>query len=622
MIPELARTAPEGGAVPSYVPVSRYAIRPGLARHLPEAYARAHKVVPLERSGDLLTVATADPWDAELLSSLRKLTACEVRAVLSSETEIEAALDRAYGVSDPAALWPIVSRVLLESGLLTPHQLSVIERDGLAPSLLRAESFPLGGILPEADYVEALGLALYLPHLRLDLWKVYPVVAELIPQKLAEEWLLLALLPVGRELVVASPAVPPQSVLDEIGTLSGLEPRLALCTPSEVRRALERAYGAARQGTVDGERPLWRELTSRGLVDEEDVAGARTIAMHTGERVEDVLLRLGLVSERQLLEARARLLRTELVRLDRVSVERPLLSAIPQPIARRHRCLPLRRLSNKVVVAMANPERKDSLELIQLLLGQPVEPVLISDGELEEAFTRLYGATGTGAEPSWLRLGEYLVRGGRVTAEQVAEGLKRQRETRARLGRCLLELGYLDEDGLTEALALQLGIPWVSPRRYAPSRDALDAIPEEIARQHSLLPLYLEGHLITVAAMEPQDTKGLQMAAQHSGLTVRVVAAGEAQTRAAIDRLYGVDLSAISAELREFGDALVMAGLLTREQLLQTWRHQLQAGVPFDAAAVALGFVSKTATHRPSLQIRADGGHRWTGQATASSPVG
>ncbi|MCC6465117.1 MAG: hypothetical protein IT463_07245 [Planctomycetes bacterium] len=60
------------------------------------AIARAYRVVPFAKMGDILLVAAAFPFDPKRLLELRRLTASKVKLYVVTEEEIEAALQRHY----------------------------------------------------------------------------------------------------------------------------------------------------------------------------------------------------------------------------------------------------------------------------------------------------------------------------------------------------------------------------------------------------------------------------------------------------------------------------------------------------------------------------------------------
>ncbi len=61
------------------------------------AIARAYRVIPFAKLGELLLVAAAFPFDPKRLLELRRLTASKVKLYVATEEEIDAALEQYYG---------------------------------------------------------------------------------------------------------------------------------------------------------------------------------------------------------------------------------------------------------------------------------------------------------------------------------------------------------------------------------------------------------------------------------------------------------------------------------------------------------------------------------------------
>jgi general secretion pathway protein E len=68
-----------------------------ITRTLSRPFARRHAVLPLERRGGLLVVATANPFDRELVENLRGLTGQEIEPVLAAPGDIHRAIAEVYG---------------------------------------------------------------------------------------------------------------------------------------------------------------------------------------------------------------------------------------------------------------------------------------------------------------------------------------------------------------------------------------------------------------------------------------------------------------------------------------------------------------------------------------------
>ena len=569
-----------------------YPIAENLARQLPESFARERRAVLLQRQGDQLIVAMADPSDVDTLSRIRAMMACELLPVLARETDIEIALERVYSFHETPELWPVLLRVSLSAGFLTPHQLSAVEHElQLHPD----EQLAVNGrqtILPEDDFAEALGLALHIPRLRLDNYLIAASLARIIPHAMAQQNNFVTLLPANGHLVVASPAPIAGRILRKIQEESGYEPIPVLCSWGELIRGLERGYGAKTNGQIQPALPLWQQLVKDGTISKDLLDKALVIEQQTGQPLEQIVVRLGSIGETQLLEARARMYRLKLLVPERTQIDTSLALAIPEPVARRYRCLPLQRMPRWIQVAVVDPSDKATLEMLELLLESPIQPVLAAESWLETAFNTLYSTPQPSTGNLRMLLGDYLVRGGLLSRAQLAEALHQQQKTGKRLGECLIQMGVLGEGALAEVLALQAALPWVNPSRYEVPVETLHLLPKELAEEHGILPLYRDGQTLIVATSEPGNQTGLQLAREISGLPLLVVLAGHGAIQEAVERLYTAGHTAIGANLRAFGDRLVRRGILSREQLLKSWAQHGKTGVPFDAAATSLGFLT------------------------------
>lgn len=70
---------------------------PQALKVISEAYARKHTLIPVDINDNVITIAMADPMNVFILDDLRARTSMDVHVVLSSETEINQAIDKYYG---------------------------------------------------------------------------------------------------------------------------------------------------------------------------------------------------------------------------------------------------------------------------------------------------------------------------------------------------------------------------------------------------------------------------------------------------------------------------------------------------------------------------------------------
>ncbi len=139
-------------------------------------------------------------------------------------------------------------------------------------------------------------------------------------------------------------------------------------------------------------------LTIDMLVDQLAVQGtdpraierARMVAGDSGQRLDTVMLRLGLVSERQLAEAAATLLGTAVVTADRYPAALPeCASLMTQRFLRAARALPLAEADGVLTIAMADPLDDFTPAAIAAATGRAIHIEIAVPVELEAAMNRL-----------------------------------------------------------------------------------------------------------------------------------------------------------------------------------------------------------------------------------------
>jgi type IV pilus assembly protein PilB len=140
------------------------------------------------------------------------------------------------------------------------------------------------------------------------------------------------------------------------------------------------------------------------------------------------------------------------------------------------------------------------------------------------------------------RIGELLIEANVLTAEQLEQALKVQRNDGRKLGHLLIELGLVSETVLTQALSRQLAVPWVSLFHVDFSRSLLNLITREVAERYALVPIFVrrvrkQGDTLYVAMDDPTNEAALAEVSKTAGIPVRPMIACPSDIRSAI-RVY------------------------------------------------------------------------------------
>ncbi|HVY15976.1 MAG TPA: GspE/PulE family protein [Rhodopila sp.] len=147
------------------------------------------------------------------------------------------------------------------------------------------------------------------------------------------------------------------------------------------------------QETVTEERltALGDILLCEGHCDERALVRARRIATESDQRVDSVLIQLGLVSERGLAEAYAVLLSTRIVAPERYpAVPVALSDQLNTSFLRHSRAVPIEADDDHLVLAMADPLDPFTQPAVASVTGRRVVVEIAVPIELEAALNRLY----------------------------------------------------------------------------------------------------------------------------------------------------------------------------------------------------------------------------------------
>jgi hypothetical protein len=207
-----------------------------------------------------------------------------------------------------------------------------------------------------------------------------------------------------------------------------------------------------------------------------------------------------------------------------------------------------------------------------------------------------------------IRLGELLMRAGVLSAQQIETAREEQERWGGRLGRVLVERGYLSEPVLVRVLSKQLGIRPASLERAWVPPDIIQRLGQDFLRDHAVCPEGVDegSRTLRLAMADPTDVAVIDDAQFRTGLRVVALIAGESEIEATLDRMLGwtaapnsdfqdrlesaaepssspandplAELSLTQAQqeraLRVLVDLLIEGGVFTREQYLDLLSRQ------------------------------------------------
>jgi len=147
------------------------------------------------------------------------------------------------------------------------------------------------------------------------------------------------------------------------------------------------------------------------------------------------------------------------------------------------------------------------------------------------------------AKGNYLRLGEFLLKEGIITASQLEKAVNAQRKEGGRLGEVLIKLGLAKEEQILVALCKQLNMPYFSlgtgMLKPAMDQGLENLIPHEFAMKNAVLPLSRMLRSLTVALSDPLDILLIDSLRKLTASEINPVVATRSDILKAIIEFYG-----------------------------------------------------------------------------------
>lgn len=136
-------------------------------------------------------------------------------------------------------------------------------------------------------------------------------------------------------------------------------------------------------------------------------------------------------------------------------------------------------------------------------------------------------------------IGQLLVEKNLLSPQELQNGLALQRERREKIGRILLDLGYLSEKDLMSVLSAQHQVPLISRSEFPTTALDVERLSPKFLHQFHVLPLELKNDVLTVAMADPSDADTLESLRMFTGFSCNVRLGHESDIAETLDRLYG-----------------------------------------------------------------------------------
>lgn len=126
-------------------------------------------------------------------------------------------------------------------------------------------------------------------------------------------------------------------------------------------------------------------LADLGVLSQEQLAAALDEQVQTGDKLGQILIRNGFLSEQQLLETLEFTLGIPQVQISKMQIDPEAVKLLSPQLIRLHKILPISRQKSTLTLAMADPLNQQAIDDIRMACGLDVIPVIANERDLDIA---------------------------------------------------------------------------------------------------------------------------------------------------------------------------------------------------------------------------------------------
>ncbi len=357
-----------------------------------------------------------------------------------------------------------------------------------------------------------------------------------------------------------------------------------------------------------GDKRLGAALLDMGLLGDEELQRALEQHREVGGNLSDIIVELGLLSERRIAQAIEETFGVPLVELVGLEIAPEAKSLIPAERARDLGAIPFSVEGGTLRVALLNPLDNLVLEELEDLTNQIIEPYLTTQSSFRYALALHYPELGlpvppppSAASPGEMQLGEILVNKGWLSRDDLESALVEQEKTGELLGRLLMSKYGLEEEKLYQVLADQAGLEFkVELGNLELQNEVTALLLRPDALRYQAVPIRQDGQQVLIILADPRHRHAVAQLVERPTKFILT-----------LPRVWETLFSKVYPEKSRLGEALVQEGKLARAALQDALSVQRRMGKtrPLGEVLVELGYVTSEDVEE-ALSMQRQGGGR------------
>ena len=136
-------------------------------------------------------------------------------------------------------------------------------------------------------------------------------------------------------------------------------------------------------------------------------------------------------------------------------------------------------------------------------------------------------------------IGQVFLERGLIDEEELRTALNLQSESREKLGKLLVDLGYVSEKDCLAVVSEHLDIPAITGTEYPAVPVLENVLTLRFMKQCKFVPVRLENNVLTLAMTDPLDDATLDLVRQATGFAVNAVLGAESEIMDVLEKFYG-----------------------------------------------------------------------------------
>ncbi len=268
-----------------------------------------------------------------------------------------------------------------------------------------------------------------------------------------------------------------------------------------------------------------------------------------------ILLDQGWITDEQLCRAVSETLHISCVNIDSILIHSEVIELVPGSLAVTCDILPLYVHHEILYLGMENPRDIGVIQLVEHVTGIHVRPLLVPQCQLQAMIKKYYHiiepeedsptpSSKKAVQPQKIsseqrkRLGDFLVESGLITPEQLDTALRLQAGKRGFLGQLIVDMGWVREKDLYNALSEMLQVESAILDEAQIDPEMTKFVPESLAVSCTVFPLFVVHKILYLAMENPLDKSIIQLLQHRTGMKVEPLLAPPSQIHEIIRKYY------------------------------------------------------------------------------------